>query len=89
MSINNVITLDNNENYLLLEKAELNNINYFLAVKLNSEEEPTEEYKILEEEIENDETYVSELKDTNIINELLSSFTTSLQNSLDSLPDAE
>lgn len=89
MSINNVITLDNNENYLLLEKAELNNINYFLAVKLNSEEEPTEEYKILEEEIENNDTYVSELKDTNIINELLSSFTTSLQNSLDSLPDAE
>ena len=49
MKVDTVITLENNENCLLLEKAVYENNNYFLSVILNELEEPSEDYIILKE----------------------------------------
>ena len=53
MKVDTVITLDNDVNCLLLEKANYNNDNYFLSVVLDDNEEPSDEYVVLKEIIEN------------------------------------
>ena len=46
MTVDSVITLDNDVNCLLLEKVTHENENYFLSVVLNEDEEPSDEYVI-------------------------------------------
>lgn len=78
MKIDSVITLDNNENYLLLQKETLENDQYYLSVKLDENEEPTEIYAIFKESIENDGTYVEKIEDVNILTKLVDIFAVSL-----------
>ena len=58
MTVDSVITLDNDVNCLLLEKVNFETDNYFLSVVLNEDEEPSDEYVIFKEIIENNENYV-------------------------------
>lgn len=85
MNVDTVITLDNNLNCLLLEKANLENSNYFLSVVLNEEEEPSDEYVIFKEILENGEKYVEKVEDQTLLAELLKQFTSSFKNSVESL----
>ena len=55
MTVDSVITLDNDVNCLLLEKVTHENENYFLSVVLNEDEEPSDEYVIFKEIIEDNE----------------------------------
>ena len=55
MTVDSVITLDNDVNCLLLEKVNFEADNYFLSVVLNEDEEPSDEYVIFKEIIENNE----------------------------------
>ena len=55
MTVDSVITLDNDVNCLLLEKVNFETDNYFLSVVLNEDEEPSDEYVIFKEIIENNE----------------------------------
>ncbi|MEG1506805.1 MAG: hypothetical protein RR478_04855 [Bacilli bacterium] len=75
MKVDGVITLEGNINCLLLDKANYNNDNYFLAVVLDDEEEPTEDYVVLKEIIENEETYVLRETNEDVLAELLKLFT--------------
>ena len=54
MKVDTVITLENDVNCLLLEKATLEDKNYFLSVVLTDTEEPSDEYVILQDLIEDD-----------------------------------
>ena len=63
MKVDTVITLDNDVNCLLLEKANYNNDNYFLSVVLDDNEEPSDEYVVLKEIIENNQNYVMRIMD--------------------------
>ena len=48
--INNIIELDNNEKYLILNQAIYQNKNYFLAAKVTEDEQDVlDEFKLLEE----------------------------------------
>lgn len=76
MSTNSVITLDNDRNCLLLEKVNFESENYFMTVYLNEDEEPTDEYIIFKEVIEDNEEYVEEVVDGRILSNLLELFTT-------------
>lgn len=76
MSANSVITLDNDRNCLLLEKVEFENENYFMSVYLNEDEEPTDEYIVFKEVLEDNEKYVEEVVDARILSNLLELFTT-------------
>lgn len=75
MHVDSVITLDNNINCLLLEKAVYNNDNYFLSVVLDEEEEPSEEYVVFKEIIENGEKYVEKVEDEATLGEVLKQYT--------------
>lgn len=64
MKLDHVITLEDNKKYLLLDKTELDNKNYFYAVEVAEiDSEPTENYIFLEEIIENNEVYVEPVED--------------------------
>ena len=74
MNVDEVIQLEDNNNYGLLLKADLDDCNYFLTVKLNEKEEPTNEYKVLKEINENNGTYVQEINDPLILSQLLEEY---------------
>lgn len=74
MNIDSVITLENGVNCLLLEKVVYDNKNYFLSVVLDEEEEPSDEYVIFNEIIEDNEAYVEKVEDTELIAKLVNLF---------------
>lgn len=87
MKVDSVITLENDVNCLLLEKVEYENNNYFMAVVLNEEEEPSDEYVIFKEIIENNENYVEKVEDVELFSSLIQLFTTKIDEFVDSLPN--
>ncbi len=89
MKVDTVITLDNDLNCLLLEKANYNNDNYFLSVVLDDNEEPSDEYIVLKEIIENNQDYVMRVVDESVLAELVKLFTNSFGEKVQNLPDFE
>ncbi len=89
MKVDTVITLDNDVNCLLLEKATYNDDNYFLSVVLDDNEEPSDEYIVLKEIIENNEGYVMRIVDETTLVELIKLFTKSFGDKVQNLPDFE
>ena len=89
MNVDTVITLDNDINCLLLEKAELNNDNYFLSVVLDESEEPSDEYVVLKEINEGADSYVMRVDDESTLVELVKLFTKSFGEKVQNLPDFE
>lgn len=87
MKVDSVITLENDVNCLLLEKVEYENNNYFMAVVLNEEEEPSDEYVIFKEIIENNENYVEKVEDAVLFSSLIQLFTTKIDEFVDNLPN--
>ena len=75
MEKDTIITLEDNEKFVLLDKVELENDNYFLALKLTEDEEPTKQYEIFEEEIEDGESYMSIVDDNALKETLMVNFT--------------
>ena len=89
MKVDTVITLDNDINCLLLEKAELNNNNYFLSVVLDESEEPSDEYVVLKEINEGVDNYVMRVDDESTLMELVKLFTKSFGEKVQNLPEFE
>ena len=89
MKVDTVITLENDVNCLLLEKAVLENNNYFLSVVLDDYEEPSDEYVILKEILEDGNNYVVKVTDNELLSELLNLFTNSFKENVDNLPSFE
>ena len=74
MNVDEMITLVNNVSYGLLLKASLDEDNYFLAVQLDSNEEPTDKYEVLKEFNDQGEISVLIERDPLILNELLKQY---------------
>lgn len=74
MNIDQVITLANNKNYLLLLKSEMTDDNYFLAVLLDENNEPTNVYAVLKEVIKNGEIYSQKINNPLVLNQLLEDY---------------
>lgn len=76
MEKDTIITLDDNTKYALLDETEIDGTNYFFGVKLDNEtENPTTEYEIFEEEIEDGDTYMSALEESDFKQSVLVNFT--------------
>ena len=75
MEKDTIITLEDNEKYVLLDEVELENGKYFLALRLSENERPTKDYAIFEEEIEDGESYMTLVEDQNLKEALLVNFT--------------
>lgn len=75
MKIDDIITLDDNLDYLVLDIVTLNQEKYLYCVEVDKEELPNANYKYLKEVEENNETYVEEVDDVNIKKTLTSMLT--------------
>ena len=75
MEIEDIITLEQDIEYLILDKVELDNNNYLYAVLIDSEENPLDEYVYLKEINENNEMYVEEVVNEEIKDKLSKMFT--------------
>jgi len=89
MEIDTIITLEDNEKFLLLDKVELENANYFLALKLTDDEQPTKQYEIFEEEIEDGDSYMSIVEDKNIKEALMVNFTLNYEEYIENYQEEE
>ena len=78
MNVNEIIELENNTSFLLLLNSKIDNDNYFLAVRLENDETPTQEYIVLKEVIKNNEIFTQKVKDPIIVNKLLAEFQLSI-----------
>ena len=87
MKVDSVITLENDMNCLLLEKATLENENYFLSVVLNESEEPSDEYVVLKEILKDDKQFVIKEDDEQILVKLLNLFTLNLNSEMTTITD--
>ena len=67
MKVDEIIDLENGKSYLLLLDSVIDGAKFFLAVGLNEVEEPNNDYIILKEITENNETYIQKVTilDTN------------------------
>lgn len=70
MNIEDIITLDDNKEYLILDIIELNKERFLYCVEIDEEEMPKQEYKYLKEIIENGEVYTEEVKDKDLLEAL-------------------
>lgn len=70
MDIGKIITLDDNKDYLLLEKPILNNKEYLYLVEVDKEDMPTTNYSFVELIHENDGDYTEEVMDKEIVDSL-------------------
>ena len=76
MEKDTMITLEDGETYVLLDETEINDKKYFFAVKIDNEtQNPTTEYEVFEEEIEDGETYMVTLDDGDFKQAILIDFT--------------
>lgn len=87
MTVDSVITLENDVNCLLLEKVSYENENYFLAVVLTLDEEPSNNYVIFKEIIEDGENFVEKVEDVKLLKTLLGLFTVNVEELVKCLPD--
>lgn len=71
MNIEDIITLDDNKEYLILDIIELNKERFLYCVEIDEEEMPKQEYKYLKEIIENGEVYTEEVKDKDLLEALI------------------
>lgn len=73
MNIDEIITLDDGKEYLLLFKTNLNNETYYLASEFVNEQ-PTENYEVIKEVNNNGEIWVEMIDDSELQDQLLDAF---------------
>ena len=70
MNIEDIITLEDNKEYLILDIIELNKERFLYFVEIDEEVMPKQEYKYLKEIIENGEVFTEEVKDKDLLEAL-------------------
>ena len=85
MNVNSVITLDDEFKCLLLDKTNYDNDNYYIAVALDANNQPIEDYAVLKETIEGNDIFVEKIEDENILEKVLHTFTKNFNNLVDEL----
>lgn len=70
---NKIITLDNNDKYLIITKTTLNNNEFFVGIKIINEKYHNE-FKIFTSKTKNSEIYVEEIQDNNLIKLIVDNF---------------
>ena len=87
IDVDSVITLDNNLNYLVLDKIDQDDETYYLTVRVDDNDELLDENVILKELNENGEKYVVKETNEDKIKELIVLFTKSFNRSVVNLED--
>ena len=88
MEKNTMITLEDNTTYVLIDETEYEGKKYFFAIRIENEtNNPTTDYEVFEEEIENNEVYMNTLEDSPLKQTILINFTNSYMKELNKETD--
>ena len=78
--VDKIVKFKNNQEYLILEETVLDNMTYYLGVKVLDDDVPTSEYLFFEKIEKNDNTILNPIKDKELRGLLLTYFTTNFLN---------
>lgn len=70
-----IVELENNKNYVILDEIMLKKVKYYFGLRLDENEEPTNNYLFFEESKNGMDTYLMPIEDNNLKDVLLTSFT--------------
>jgi len=74
MNIRDVITFEDNNEYVILDIIDYKSEKYLYCVSIDKDEMPTNEFKYFKGIEENNEFYVEEVLDKNLLNDIISIF---------------
>lgn len=74
IEVGNIVTLENNQEYLLLEELEKGTSKYIYAVRTLEDETPTDEFMIFEEIFNNGDEYLKLIDNKELYDELIEDF---------------
>ena len=89
MKSGQIITLEDNEKYLLLLDTVQEGHTFFYANKLTADEKTTSEYEIFEETIEDDGSYMDVVEDKEVKEFLLKVFTVDMMETANKINSGE
>ena len=87
MNKEDIITLEDNVEYMVLDTTEFNHNKYLYCVEIDENEMPKEEYKYLKEINENGELFTEDVEDENVIEALTAMFSLNYLNDTDEEQD--
>ena len=73
--VDNIVELDNDKKYVLLDSKTVEDVNYYFALRLDEKENPTNNYLFFEEVTDDGDTYLLPVEDDKTIGILLTFFT--------------
>lgn len=73
--VDNIVELENGKKYVLLDEKKLDKNNYYFGLRLDNNEEPTNNYLFFEETKDGNDVYLLPIEDENLKNLLLTVFT--------------
>ncbi len=76
--VNKIIELNNNQKYVLLEDTFFEDTKYYLGLRLDKNDEPTNNYLFFEEFITDDDVFLLPIDKSNMKGMLLTAFTLDL-----------
>lgn len=74
IEVGNIVTLENGQEYLLLEELKKESNTYMYAVRVLPDETPTDEFLIFEAMINGDEEFLKMVNDKELYDELIEEF---------------
>lgn len=74
IEVGNIVTLENNQEYLILESLTRENKKYVYSVRVLPDETPTDEYLIFEALINGEEEFLKSVNDKELYDELIEEF---------------
>ena len=73
--VDKIVELENNNSYVLLDETLLNDTKYYFGLRLDKNEEPTNNYLFFEETKEGNDTFLAPVEDENEKKLLVTAFT--------------
>ena len=74
IEVGNIVTLENNQEYLILEELTDNDHRYVYSVRVLEDETPTDEYLIFESIIREDDEFLKPVNDKELYDNLIEEF---------------
>ena len=73
--VDQIVELENDNSYVLLDETLLNNVKYYFGLRLDKNEEPTNNYLFFEETKEGNDTFLAPVEDEDEKKLLVTAFT--------------
>ena len=89
IEVGNIVTLEDNLEYLLLEDVTKNGAKYLYAVRVLIDESPTDEYLVFEAITDQDGEYLKVVEDKKLYDELIEDFKEKVSNKILGLDENE